>query len=99
MGAVMPYKARLPHVGHNVTVTLGEPLDLRDLVCDCNRSDRDQPATWRSITERVRAALLDLEMRTVANVDQTKGDGGPQRHVHMRRGDGDGGAGGAGERP
>lgn len=87
MGAVMPYKARLPHFGHNVTVTLGDPLDLSDLVCNCNRAGCDQQEVWRAITGRVRAALRDLEVRTVANVDQTKTGAAPRRHIHARHSD------------
>lgn len=90
MGAVMPYKARLPHFGHNVTVTLGEPLDLSDLVCDCNSPACDQAEVWRAITGRVRDALQDLEVRTVDNVDQTKTGAAPQRHMHSRKGENNG---------
>lgn len=57
MGAVMPFQARLPRVGHNVTVTFGDPVPLADVTCQCNKKGVDQRQVWRTITKRVEASL------------------------------------------
>jgi hypothetical protein len=86
MGSVMPFRARFPRWGHNVTVTFGEPLVLSDLTCKCNEAGVDQQALWEQITKRIRIALLDLEVRTVNNPDQTKDGTAPSRHVFRHDG-------------
>jgi hypothetical protein len=58
MAAIMPYKARVPRFGHNVTVTFGEPLQLDDITCKCNKKGYNQEKVWQEITQRVRASLL-----------------------------------------
>ena len=57
MGAVMPYKAIVPRVGHNVTITFGEPVELDDVTCNCNKDGVSQEQVWRDITARVRSSL------------------------------------------
>lgn len=58
MGDVMPYQARLPRWGHNVTVTFGDPVQLDDLTCKCNKKGCDQQQLWSEITRRIRTSLL-----------------------------------------
>jgi pyruvate-formate lyase-activating enzyme len=58
MAAVMPYRARFPRFGHNVTVTFGEPVELDDVTCDCNKAGCDQQQVWQEITARIRTSLL-----------------------------------------
>ena len=58
MGDVMPYKARVPRFGHNVTVTFGDPVALDDVTCNCNKKGCDQQKVWQEITNRVRASLV-----------------------------------------
>ena len=42
MGDVQPKGSTVPRVGRRVTVTVGEPLDLRDVTCRCNDAGEDQ---------------------------------------------------------
>jgi hypothetical protein len=77
----MPYRARIPRINHSVTVTFGDPVELDDVVCNCNKAGHDQKAVWKEITARIHATLSDLEMRSVANVDQTKSGWAPARHL------------------
>ncbi len=42
MGDVMPRGAAFPRVGKKVHVNVGEPIDLTDLACNCNKPDYDQ---------------------------------------------------------
>lgn len=81
MGAVMPYRARIPRLNHSVTVTFGDPVDLDDVACNCNKAGHNQRAVWKEITARVHSTLSDLETRSVANVDQTKDGWAPARHM------------------
>lgn len=81
MGDIMPYGARFPRMGHNVTITFGEPVALEALACDCNKTGVDQEALWHAIAHKVREALLDLEARSVANTDQVKAGLAPDKHV------------------
>lgn len=80
MGDVFPYKARLPRVGHDVKVLFGEPLDLSDLTCNCNKAGVDQQKVWQEITGRVRAAMVELEDQSDPNTDQINVGRAPQRH-------------------
>ena len=59
-------------------VVIGQPLDLRDVTCRCNREGEDQRQVWRDITQRVQAALAALEEVAPPNVDQVVG--GRQAH-------------------
>ena len=63
-----------------VQVNFGKPLDLQDLTCNCNKVGVDQPKVWRSITDRVRDALLELEQQSASNTDQTEYGRAPHRH-------------------
>lgn len=42
MGRVLPKGSVIPRVGHEVTVLVGEPIDLSDITCRCNRDGIDQ---------------------------------------------------------
>jgi hypothetical protein len=42
MGEVMPKHAALPRPGKQVTVVVGQPVELADLTCNCNREGVDQ---------------------------------------------------------
>lgn len=82
----MPYRARVPRVGHNVTITMGDPVAIDDIACNCNKDGYDQREVWREITQRVHSSLAALETRSVANVDQTKSGWAPARHVRGHEG-------------
>ena len=36
MGRVLPRKARVPRCGQAINVSVGSPLDLKDLTCHCD---------------------------------------------------------------
>lgn len=63
MARVMPYRARLPQVGQRVHVLVGEPVQIEDVACNCNRAGvnqeevREGPVLSASLA---RAALTDL---------------------------------------
>jgi hypothetical protein len=40
MARVLPFKATLPRVGHDIQVAVGEPLDLSHITCRCNQPGR-----------------------------------------------------------
>ena len=42
MGRVLPKGSIIPRVGHEVTVLVGEPIDLSDITCRCNQRGIDQ---------------------------------------------------------
>ncbi len=42
MGRVLPKGSVRPRLGNVVTVLVGEPLDLSDITCNCNRNGVDQ---------------------------------------------------------
>lgn len=90
MGAVMPYKGRFPRMGHNVIVTFGEPLDLKDLTCKCNKDGFNQQEVWRDLTARVGDSLRDLESRSVTNVDQVKEGVAPSKFAYRKGASDDG---------
>lgn len=71
MGDVMPKYARLPRIGKQVTVIVGEPVELSDVTCNCNRDGIDQRQVWKEITERVGHALKVLEEQAPPNTNQT----------------------------
>ncbi|KAK9837621.1 hypothetical protein WJX74_001596 [Apatococcus lobatus] len=67
MGRVLPKGSVVPRVGHEVTVLVGEPIDLSDITCRCNQSDIDQQQVWKEITARIRAAMVELEDKAPPN--------------------------------
>lgn len=42
MGEVMPYRAVVPSVGRWVHILVGQPVELEDISCRCNRPGHDQ---------------------------------------------------------
>lgn len=71
MGRVVPRRARLPRAGHRVSVLVGEPVDLDDLVGGCSAGGAEaRQCAWRDIAARVAAALRALEARAPANPAQ-----------------------------
>jgi monolysocardiolipin acyltransferase len=82
MGDVVPYKGRFPRMGHTVTVTFGDPVDLRDLTCNCNVEGCDQMKLWQDITVRVSEALLELERQSEPNTDQYQLGRAPRRYAY-----------------
>lgn len=78
-------QARFPRMGHNVTVTIGDPVELSDLTCNCNKKGVNQQEVWRDITARIADSLQDLESRSVANVDQVKEGRAPSKFVYGKR--------------
>lgn len=53
MGDVMPAKARVPRVGNRVTVNVGEPVDVSDLLRKCACAGGSRPELWAQITARL----------------------------------------------
>jgi hypothetical protein len=52
MGDVQPKGSTVPRVGRRLTVTVGEPLDLRDITCRCNAAGEDQrQVCWQSLPQ------------------------------------------------
>ncbi len=42
MARIMPEHGRIPRVGNQITVTVGEPVDMSDLTCRCGRKGAAQ---------------------------------------------------------
>lgn len=42
MGRVLPKGSVIPRMGNEVTVLVGEPIDLSDITCRCHRDGIDQ---------------------------------------------------------
>ena len=70
MGDIMPKGARIPRVGHAVSVVVGEPLNLDDVICKCGDQRHNQEAVWRELTERIGKALRALEQESPPNTSQ-----------------------------
>ncbi|KAG2446924.1 hypothetical protein HYH02_008079 [Chlamydomonas schloesseri] len=78
MGEVLPITMDRLNVGRSVEVRVGEHIKVDDLTCNCDSPDMAvQQETWKAITARVRAALLELEAQCPTNPDQT--DVAPKR--------------------
>ncbi|KAL6774096.1 PGA6 [Auxenochlorella protothecoides x Auxenochlorella symbiontica] len=73
MGEVMPYRAVVPSVGRWVHILVGQPVELEDISCRCNRPGHDQKQVWRELTARIGQALQDLEARAPPNLEQPEG--------------------------
>lgn len=83
MSDIMPRGARVPRVGKQVVVTVGEAVDVSDLARGCTAAD-PRPA-WAAIAARVEAALKKLEAVGPPNPDQ-RSDKEKQRAVEGRGG-------------
>ena len=55
MGEVLPKHATLPRWGKQVTVVVGQPVDLSDLTCNCNKEGVDQREVGGVVTRTVGA--------------------------------------------
>lgn len=75
MGYVLPMDAKMFSAGQQVTIVVGEPLDLSDVTCRCNAPGADQRAVWSELTARVRGAVLELEKRAPPNPNQPEPPG------------------------
>ncbi len=42
MASVLPIDSNVPRLGHEVTVTVGQPLDVSDITCRCHVKGEDQ---------------------------------------------------------
>ncbi|GAB4819261.1 hypothetical protein N2152v2_006307 [Parachlorella kessleri] len=80
MGEVLPKNSTLPRWGKQVTVVVGQPVDLSDLTCNCNKEGVDQREVWRQITVRIGHALKELERQAPPNRDQV-----PRNHAGEQR--------------
>ncbi|CAL8463510.1 g3044 [Coccomyxa elongata] len=72
MGRVMPEHGRIPRVGRQVDITVGEPMDVSDLACRCGQPGVDQKQVWKDITERICHGLQELEETSPPNANQLK---------------------------
>ncbi|KAF5839883.1 phosphate acyltransferase [Dunaliella salina] len=72
MSRVLPFKAFIFRVGHTISVRIGEPLDLSDITCDCNKPGKDQQRVWEAIALRMHAAMKELEDQSPPNISQRK---------------------------
>ena len=50
-----------------VTITVGEPLDLSDLTCRCHKAGVDQAQVWKDITSRMHEAMERLSAAAPPN--------------------------------
>lgn len=55
----------MPRAGHEMRVVVGQPVPLADLQAKCAacRNEAERRLLWAAITERVDAALHELEAR------------------------------------
>jgi monolysocardiolipin acyltransferase len=82
MGRVMPRRARLPRVGNDVDVVVGDVIKMEDLAIRCGKEGEDQTCVWKDIASRVAEALRELEKSAPRpNIDQVPG----KEDVEMRR--------------
>jgi len=63
MEAVQPKGSVFPKPGHGVTMTVGEPLELADLLLACKRTagKKEQEGVYIQIMDRIEASLRGLE--------------------------------------
>lgn len=67
MGAVLPVDSTIPRAGNQVTVTIGQPLDVSGITCRCNQAGQDQQQVWQDITVRMYEAMKQLEASSPQN--------------------------------
>ena len=60
MGDVQPKGSTVPRVGRKLTVTVGEPLDLREVTCRCNAAGEDQRQVRRRFLPQGRVQVGDV---------------------------------------
>eukprot|EP00955_Chlamydomonas_euryale_P069780 360578-Chlamydomonas_euryale.AAC.19 len=79
MGSVLPIATPLlPRVGHTVTVTVGEPMDLSDVTCRCHTAE-DPQQVWKDITLRIHDTMKQLELQSPRNPYQCPNPKGKPR--------------------
>jgi monolysocardiolipin acyltransferase len=82
MGRVMPRRARVPRVGNDIDVIVGDTINMDDLAARCGKEREDQKCVWKDIASRVAEALRELEKRAPRpNIDQVPG----REEVEMQR--------------
>ena len=67
MASVLPIDSSIPRLGNKVVVTIGDPLDLSDVTCDCHKEGKDQHEVWKQITMRMHDAMRALEASSPPN--------------------------------
>lgn len=72
IGAVLPNKHMLPGIGHTVTIQIGQPVDLSDIVPRCQKaaSVTEQQQVWQEITQRIHQDMQYLEQQSLPNTSQ-----------------------------
>ena len=56
MARIMPEHGRIPRVGQTVAVTVGEPIDVSDLTCQCHEAGNTQVRSNALICSKIMAA-------------------------------------------
>mmetsp|Transcript_19670 Transcript_19670/g.49655 ORF Transcript_19670/g.49655 Transcript_19670/m.49655 type:complete len:145 (+) Transcript_19670:119-553(+) len=82
MGEIKRRYSNIFSIGHDLVVTMGEPIEVPQEVCDkCRAGGTLTRAAWADITALVQQSLVDLEARSPPNVNQParerKPDPGP----------------------
>lgn len=67
MASVLPIESKIPRIGNKVVVTIGHPLNLSDITCDCHVEGKDQQEVWKKITARMHDAMAALEATSPPN--------------------------------
>ncbi|GAX73579.1 hypothetical protein CEUSTIGMA_g1030.t1 [Chlamydomonas eustigma] len=67
MAAVLPLDTYMVRAGKQISVTIGEPLDLTDITCRCHQPGQDQQKVWKDITLRMHHAMSELQERCPGN--------------------------------
>ena len=58
MARIMPEHGRIPRVGQTVAVTVGEPIDVSDLTCQCHKGGNTQVLSTALLCLKVAAACV-----------------------------------------
>ena len=60
MARIMPEHGRIPRVGQTVAVTVGKPIDVSDLTCQCHKGGNTQVSLIFQLCSKVAAACVAL---------------------------------------
>ena len=85
MGDVMPLKSIYPRVGKKVTVVVGDPLVMDDVLCKCAVKGGSTPDVWMEIASRIEQRMVQLERMAPQNTDQLTKLGLTEADVLKRR--------------